>query len=168
MKAKALFEYQDNELDLALGSVQYWNHPLHRPAAAVDLCAIHLHTVATKFPQRLMADALRLMTDRRPYVFERNLQRWPDGRFWLVNRSYEHWCRLHISFSVDELEDLGMSRWINSRGVSVGFMEQAMPLADDMLWNRPSRWKLENLAGLMQAIYRHMAKRIVEETDGKG
>ena len=43
----------------------------------------------TEIPQRLRLGVLSLLN--RPYAFERKLSRWPDGKFYLVDRGYQHW-----------------------------------------------------------------------------
>lgn len=54
--------------------------------------------------------------DQELYCFESSKQRWPDGRYYLLNRSYELWRGHRISFTHEKLIDIpGMLQWQNKR-----------------------------------------------------
>jgi hypothetical protein len=37
--------------------------------------------------------------------------RWPDGRFYLLDRDYQVWRRHRIAFTREELADIGLDQW---------------------------------------------------------
>ena len=128
-------------------------HPTREAMAAdaLDAAADHIAAVAT-LPSGHRRTGLGLIDNYRPYCFEKNNDRWPDGRWHLLDRNYDHWIDHCISFTRDELVVLGLERWECSRGVVAGCGKHGFMLADDCLWYSPTRWKLLHLAGAMQRL----------------
>lgn len=62
--------------------------------------------------------ALQWFDDYRMYCFEQNPDRWPDGRYYLLDRGYEHWRGHRIAFTHEQLFQIeGMREWNQLRQV---------------------------------------------------
>ena len=80
---------------------------------------------------------LRLNSDWRMYGFERNLTRWPDGRFYLLDRGYGLWRGHRISFTRAELDEIGCDAWAQS-SIRLAFTDRFAPLEADCFRDHPS------------------------------
>jgi hypothetical protein len=123
-------------------------HDLTRTASAYRLIA--------EIPAHCRSLAMRVCVER-PYLFERNLRRWPDGKFHLLDRRYQPWSGHEIAHTADDLRDVGLDAWQRSSAVQVDFLESCWPLVDDVLQNFPSsKWRrhLRTLAGMLDNLAR--------------
>lgn len=93
---------------------------------------------------------LRLVGDM-PYVFERNLSRWPDGLWHLVDRGYEDYG---VRLSLEQLERCGVVRWDKSRWCSVAFSGDCYALIDDGFDHIATPKALGELGRVLQEVAR--------------
>lgn len=86
------------------------------------------------------------------YIFERNLNRWPDGEYYLVNRAYKLWGHHRISFTREELERIdGLMQWSALR-IHPASSLLAVQLQSDTFMNRPAPRYLKRFASVVSAI----------------
>ena len=83
-------------------------------------------------PLNVSRPMLRLM-GRRPYMFERNTGRWPDGQFHLVDRGYEEYHGIVLNY--EQLRSADVLRWQKSQWRQVGADDDAHILIDDVFAN---------------------------------
>lgn len=124
----------------------------HRLNALVDLddYAQRLRQITDVVRPCAHAMALGWIHEWRAYCFELNPQRWPDGKFYLLNRSYQHWRGHRIAFDREELARIGVVHW-NARRIHAQSDEDFLYLASDQFISRPGR-KLRDFTAVMQAI----------------
>lgn len=123
---------------------------LDRAANELEKWARRLAAVAEHVPSQAYAHILPLMGERRPYIFERNTSRWPDGLYHLVDRGYHPYG--NIAFSLDQLRELGVVAWGESEFSDVGFADGCAPLMDDLFDRKATQEGLMRLARLLVAI----------------
>ncbi len=127
---------------------------LRRSVVSLHSFAFAMQTIGTT---ALLPSSLHrivgVMGHRRPYLFERNLSRWPDGRHYLVDRGYAPFTG--IACDIPTLERLGAVAWNDSPHCQLAFTESCVVIADDLLMSQPSCDGLRALAGIVQAIAEH-------------
>lgn len=74
----------------------------------MNLSADDLERIVEEFQPKAHATALGLLRRDRIYCFELNRQRWPDGRWYMLDRSYELWRGHRIAFDRSELVAVGV------------------------------------------------------------
>jgi hypothetical protein len=115
---------------------------------------------------RSMSDVLRpiqhgatltWITEWRMYTFERNTQRWPDGKFYLLNRSYQFWRGHRIAFDREELTAIGCDEWDR---LAIGCASDAnfLPMEADCFHRFPRR-QLRRYVDLVTALSNAFAQR---------
>jgi hypothetical protein len=87
----------------------------------------------------------------RPYVFECNAQRWPDGLFHLVGRGYQEFTG--VIFNEEQLARTGVTAWDRSRWCRVK-MAHAQTLMDDVFMNIATKKAMHQLGGILYEIAR--------------
>lgn len=130
-------------LSRSVGNLQTWARRLDLLADSTDPSAYN--------------QMISLMGERKPYMFERNEARWPDGKFHLVDRGYTPFK--HVAFTEDELRQLGFQEWAKSKycwsGVDGGYF-----VMDDQLGRNADPVGLKWLARLLMAV----AKTVYEQS----
>jgi len=132
--------------------------PLTRAVRDLDAYAGRLQRVARDLPTAHHALALDLLSDWRMYCCERNLSRWPEGGYYLLDRSYSPWRHHHIAFTADELKQLGANEW-DRRVIRVASAPTIVPLQADCFHHTPRRHL---------ARFSEMVVRIAEYLDRRG
>lgn len=100
----------------------------------------------------------------RLYCFERNLTRWPDGKFYLLDREYQPWKHNKIGFTLEELKALGVIDWYRSTGIA--YTEDTWPLQADDFPRSRSRFRVPQYSALVARIADQVeaaARRVIEE-----
>jgi len=108
-------------------------------------------------PLAVARPMVALLGRRRPYVFERNLQRWPDGRWYLVDRGYEEFEG--VVFDEERLRSIGVHDWTRTRWQRVAFADGCLPLIDDSFAHGSIATKagLRELAHLLDKVAAEVA-----------
>jgi hypothetical protein len=124
--------------------------------AAEDVSAHYesLRRVVQQLPPMHHALALDLMRGWRMYCFEQNYQRWPDGRYYLLDRDYQHWRRHRIGFDLEQLRAFGVCDW-SRRVRGLGYKDGILPLQSESLQHRPGR-RLREFTALVGRIAEHL------------
>ena len=86
----------------------------------------------------------------RPYLFERNPRRWPDGLFHLVERGYEPFGLPGLS--EEQLRAAGVVAWTKTRWQRLAFADGMYPLTDDAFMNAATPLGLRRLSQLLYAV----------------
>lgn len=115
--------------------------------------AHRLEALADWVPRKGISTLMPLMGNRRPYVFERNDQRWDDRLYHLVDRGYEEFA--HVALSKEVLIELGFGHWGESRYCN-GIGSGCYPVMDDVLYQVAKRDGLKRLARLLVGLARHV------------
>jgi hypothetical protein len=97
-----------------------------------------LRSIAVQPPPKHHEMALSLMHDWRMYCVERNVSRWPDGLYHLVDRSYQPWRGHVITFTGEELDSFDLREW-DRRAIRAAYLPGIVPLASDCFQYRPRR-----------------------------
>jgi len=114
-----------------------------RALEGVDTLLAHardLENIAIYFAPKQHRIALGLIRSDRIYCFERNTQRWPDGRWYMLNRGYQFWRGFRIAFTRDELVALGVERWAASSAIRTAYSDGMLPMAAECFQYNPRRW----------------------------
>jgi hypothetical protein len=131
--------------------------PLHRlsdAASELSTYANKLASAATELPPKHHGLALMLTSDWRIYGFERNRSRWPDNRFYMLDRGYGHWRGHKVSFTAEQLEAFGLRDW-DRRAVAEAHDADMFPLQADSFHYNPRR-RLPELAAVVSRISAHL------------
>jgi len=139
-------------------------NPTPASRAADDLMryAERLCSMAAVLRPNQVGAALRWGTDWRMYGFERNFKRWPDGRFYLLNRGYQHWRGHQIGFSPTALSALGCDEW-DRRVIVLAHDQDFLPLETDCFHRSPRRH-----LGRYAALVKRIAEHFMEEERLRG
>ena len=135
------------ESRLRLVSVDKLGDPRVRASLDVTWYANQLDRVVRQLPPLHHALALDLMSDWRMYCLERNCKRWPDGKYYLLDRGYQLWRAHRIGLTTEELDALAVREW-ERRAIVTAFGAQFHPLQADCFQHRPRR-QLANFAALV-------------------
>lgn len=141
----------------AAKELQHGIRELRRLASAYELLA--------DCPREAREKLFRLL-GRRPYLFERNTSRWPDGRYRLVDRGYEPFGGFEMT--LDELELLGATAWHATKWRQLGFTDRCVALTDDAFAKARDADGLRLLAALLRRIVRHVTARGEEGEASQG
>lgn len=118
-------------------------------AKRFDLLSVHTDASAYR-------DLIPLMGGPRPYLFERNEERWGDGLFRLVDRQYNPWPG--ITLTGDDLTRIGVPEWAKS-GYCALAADGALPVLDERVAQVVDKPGLKQLAqvlvGVAVAVDRH-------------
>lgn len=152
-----------NRLRLLLIPLSLMGDKRIRAASDLDRYAGQLSDIVQKLPARYHRFALQLLHESQIYCFEQNKTRWPDGRFYMLDRGYEHWRGYKISFTAAELDALGLDEW-RRKSTRIAFGKDIYPMeADDFLRPR-ARLRLPHYAEVVDRIAERMheqAKHII-------
>ncbi len=109
-------------------------------------------TLAATLPGKYHADALDLVRDWRVYGFEKNLKRWPDGRWYMVDRKYQLWRGHEFALTRLEVSALGVGTWSReSSDVASG---------PTFLWMEPTHFR--NNPGRRLAKYARLVRALAD------
>ena len=142
---------------LRLVHISALGDPRIRAVRDLDAYAGRLQRVVRDLPAKHHALALDLMSDWRMYCFERNTSRWPDGRYYLLDRGYSLWRGHRVAFTDDELELLGVREW-DRRVIRVATAAGICPLQAECFHHRP-RQHLADFTGLVARIAEYLDRR---------
>ena len=117
-----------------------WEESSRRGVDTLLTHARALDRIVKRFPTNLHESALMLIWPDRIYCFEQNPRRWPDGRWYMLDRGYDFWRGYRISFTREELVELGVEKWVKSRAIVAGFDDDMLPMASDCFQYNPRRW----------------------------
>jgi len=109
-----------------------------------------LRAAARELPPARHALALELLSDQRMYCFERNTARWPDGKFYLLNRSYQFWRGHKIGFTGAELDAIGLREW-DQRVIRVAHGANFYPMQAECFQYEP-RQHLASFVALVERL----------------
>lgn len=131
---------------------------LSRSIGDLSAWARRLELLADSTDPAAYGQMISLMGERKPYMFERNPARWPDGKFHLVDRGYVEFK--HVAFTQEELVQHGFGRWAESKycwsGVDDGYF-----VMDDQFGRNADPVGLKWLARLLMA----MANKVFDEQE---
>lgn len=127
--------------------------PHERAKYDLHLYAKRLRQMADILRPIQHAMALSWMEDWRLYCWERNTQRWPDGRFYLLDRRYLHWRGHRIAFTREELSAIdGLDAW-DRHAIHGDYNRTSfVPLQSEHWHYHPGR-RLKQFAAIVASIY---------------
>lgn len=132
---------------------------LSRSVGDLETWARRLELLADSTDQEAWSRMIGLMGERKPYMFERNTSRWPDGRFYLVDRGYTPFK--HVAFKEEELKQFGFEEWARSKycwsGVDDGYF-----VMDDQFGRNADSVGLKWLARMLMAVAKDVYERAHE------
>jgi hypothetical protein len=131
-------------------------------AAYSDLTtyAQRLKSIAETVPIAGHAKALSWVSEWRMYALEKNVQRWPDGLYHLVDRGYQLWRGHDIAFTREELGEIGVDEW-DTGFVRIQYTPTIRPLQAECFQHHPQS-NLAYFAGLVDRIVDAWALKITE------
>jgi hypothetical protein len=149
---------ESNIKALQCNSVQYGRSKKGRAM----MCAVgdmarytnRLASIVHNVPVGKHGIALTWISDWRMYCFEQNFDRWPNGKFYLLDRSYECWRGHRIAFTRAELTTLGFDEW-DRLAIRCGHDDDWVPLEADCFHENPRRQLARyvcRIAGLFEAF----------------
>lgn len=129
-------------------------------SAAMDLdkYEARLKSICTNVPKSKHGIALTWVSDWRMYCFERNVKRWPDGKYYLLNRGYQFWRGHRIACTRSELTALGLDEW-DRKAILCAHGEDWAPMEADCFHLAPRR-KLELYVELVGRLADALAGRV--------
>lgn len=91
---------------------------------------------------------------QRPYVFEKNVSRWSDGLFHLVDRGYQEIGE--VALTEEQVVATGLKRWNDSRWCRLAFVPGCYAVMDDLFVLRAKHSGARALAGVLWEIVREL------------
>jgi hypothetical protein len=131
---------------------------MHAPLMKLDKASKDLHRAATVYQliAKLPVDSRHIAMAncvKRPYMFERNKQRWPDGLFHLVDRDYQPWMHHTIAYTAEQLEFASVGEWQRSNAIQTALSDNYFLIVDDdMQYANPRAPNLFRLATVLENI----------------
>jgi hypothetical protein len=112
--------------------------PEKRAAMDLDKYADRLRSMCAVLRPMQYGLALSWISDWRLYCFERNITRWSDGKYYLLNRDYDLWRGHKIAFTRSELDAIGCDEW-GRLAIRTLHKDSIVPLEADCFHLRPRR-----------------------------
>lgn len=139
---------------------------VYRAVKDISAWAIRLDVMADNGTDDGFRALLGAVGMPRPYVFEKNRGRWPDGRLWLVDRSYDEFDG--FAFSDQELAELGFESWMHSGYCAPGEVGALYPVLDDEFIMQPQYEGMKRLARLLLPLAVKVYQRLSTAPRGAG
>jgi hypothetical protein len=131
--------------------------PWKRASMELDDYAARLRSMSQVLRPIQYGVALGWISDWRMYTFEKNTRRWPDGKFYLLNRSYQFWRGHRIAFDREELTALGCDEW-DRRVIRCAHGMTCLPMEADCFHHAPRR-QLKSYVDLVARLADAVAAR---------
>lgn len=121
---------------------------LHTSTTELMRWARQLEFAAGKVAEADRAEVMELIGERTPYVLERSLPRWPDGRHYLCDRGYDVYKG--VAFSDDQVKSLGLAAWNEAYGQHDG--RGSFTVVGDSLRYTRDVTRLKQMARLLASL----------------
>jgi hypothetical protein len=120
----------------------------HTSIAELMRWAKQLEFAADKVAEADRAEMMELIGERTPYVLEKSLPRWPDGRHYLCDRGYDVYKG--VAFSDDQVKSLGLTAWNEAYGQHDG--KGSFTVVGDSLRYTRDVTRLKQMARLLASL----------------
>jgi len=104
--------------------------------------------IADKVAEADRVEMMELVGERTPYVLEKSLPRWPDGRLYLCDRGYDVFKG--VALSDDQVQRLGLAAWNDAHGQHDG--KGSFTVVGDSLRYTRDATKLKQMARLLASL----------------